>query len=159
MQNSPAHLPTACGLCSHSPTQNAAWSPQLPTTRPCLPLCGMSCFLPWISEENGIKRIFFPSVWYGHYLNVNFWMSSGKWQKQNCCMLFAINLHTYFLMHYRIQWSLLKTSIYTNFGGGGKRTSDQNGKVRYFLWRKWGKRPDWFGTSATLWQMCHRVTI
>lgn len=80
MQNSPDRLPAACGLCSHSPTQNAAWSPQLPTAHPCLPLCGMSSFLPWISEDNRIKRILFPSVWYGLYLNVNFWMSSGKWQ-------------------------------------------------------------------------------
>lgn len=78
--------------------------------------------------------------------------------KQNCHMLFAVNLHTCFLMHYGIQWSLLKLSVYTNLGGG-KRTSEQNGKVRYFLWRKWGKRRDWFVTSTALWEMCHRVTI
>lgn len=71
-------------------------------------------------------------------------MLTSEWAqangKQNCHKLFAINLHTYFLMYYRIQWSLLKPSIYTNFGKWGGKDKWTKWKSKVFSLKKMRKK-------------------
>lgn len=54
--------------------------PAFPSVR-CVTFCLES------QKTTALRGFFFPSVWHGLYLNVNFWMSSGKWQTKLPCAI------------------------------------------------------------------------